>query len=131
MNSKILDILNSYDPTRGMTRDGQLFRAKINGVKNREKLVTLKEVKNRSVHTIHGAKGLEADAVFLHTAIPPRIQKALLILGKESQAEARVWYVGVTRPRKILFLVTDAGRNYTFPSIPSISEMPRMEAIKC
>jgi superfamily I DNA/RNA helicase len=102
-----------------MVRDSVLFRAKMNGVKNRKELITLKEVKNRVVLTIHGAKGLEAEAVFLHTAITPRIQKALLIPGKESQAEARVWYVGVTRPKKVLYLVTDAGKNYTLPGVPS------------
>jgi DNA helicase-2/ATP-dependent DNA helicase PcrA len=119
LTSQILDILNSADPTKGMVRDGVLFRAKINGVKNRKELITLKEVKNRAVLTIHGAKGLEAEAVFLHTAITPRIQKALLIPGKESQAEARVWYVGVTRPKKVLYLVTDEGKNYTLPGVPS------------
>jgi superfamily I DNA/RNA helicase len=119
LNAKILDILSSGDPTKGMVRDGVLFRAKINGVKNRKELISLKEVKNRVVLTIHGAKGLEAEAVFLHTAITPRIQKALLIPGKESQAEARVWYVGVTRPKKVLYLVTDAGKNYTLPGVPS------------
>jgi hypothetical protein len=119
LNSKILDVLNSHDPTRGMTRDSQLFRAKMNGVKNREGPVTLNEVKNRNILTIHGVKGLEADAVFLHTAITPRIQKTLLIPGKESQAEARVWYVGVTRPKNMLYLVTDVGKNYTLPGVPS------------
>lgn len=119
LNAKILDILNSSDPTKGMLRDSKLFKAKINGVKNRKELITLKEVKNRAVLTIHGAKGLEAEAVFLHTAITPRIQKALLIPGKESQAEARVWYVGVTRPKKALYLVTDAGKNYTLPGVSS------------
>lgn len=119
LNGKILDILNSSDPTKGMVRDGKLFKAKINGVKNRAELITSKEVKNRAVLTIHGAKGLEADAVFLHTAITPRIQKALLVPGKESQAEARVWYVGVTRPKKVLYLVTDEGKNYTLPGVPS------------
>jgi DNA helicase II / ATP-dependent DNA helicase PcrA len=119
LNGKILDILNSSDPTKGMVRDGKLFKAKINGVKNRVDLITSKEVKNRAVLTIHGAKGLEADAVFLHTAITPRIQKTLLIPGKESQAEARVWYVGVTRPKKVLYLVTDDGKNYTLPGVPS------------
>ena len=119
LNSKILDILNSSDPTVGMVRDGVLFKAKINGVKKRKELITSTEVKNRNILTIHGAKGLEADAVFLHTAIPPRIQKTLLIPGKESQAEARVWYVGVTRPKNVLYLVTDAGKNYTLPGVPS------------
>jgi len=118
-NSKILDIINSSDPTRGMLRDSILFRAKINGIKNQSNLITLGEVKNRNILTIHGAKGLEADAVFLHTAITPRVQKALLIPGKESQAEARVWYVGVTRPKKVLYLVTDAGKNYTLPGVTS------------
>ncbi|MGI5846254.1 MAG: UvrD-helicase domain-containing protein [Alphaproteobacteria bacterium] len=119
LTPQILDILNSADPTKGMNRDGVLFKAKINGVKNRKELITSKEVKNRAVLTIHGAKGLEADAVFLHTAITPRIQKALLSPGKESQAEARVWYVGVTRPKKVLYLVTDAGKNYSLPGVPS------------
>lgn len=119
LNAKILDILNSGDPTKGMVRDSVLFKAKINGTKNRERLITLKEVKSRIVLTIHGAKGLEAEAVFLHTGITPRIQKALLIPGKESQAEARVWYVGVTRPKKFLYLVTDAGKNYTLPGVSS------------
>jgi hypothetical protein len=131
LNSKILDILNSHDPTMGMSRDSKLFRTKINGVRNRKDLITLQEVKNRKILTIHGAKGLETDAVFLHTAITPKIQKGLLIPGKESQAEARVWYVGVTRAKNVLYLVTDAGRNYSLPSIPLISEMPPMEAIKC
>src|SRR5665647_220166 len=119
LNAKILDILNSGDPTKGMLRDSVLFKAKINGVKKRTELITSKEVKTRAVLTIHGAKGLEATAVFLHTAITPRIQKALLIPGKESQAEARVWYVGVTRPKKVLYLVTDAGKNYTLPGVTS------------
>lgn len=119
LNARILDILNSGDPTKGMIRDGVLFKAKINGVKNRKEIISLNEVKKRSILTIHGAKGLEAEAVFLHTAITPRIQKVLLIPGKESQAEARVWYVGVTRPKKVLYLVTDEGKNYNLPGVPS------------
>lgn len=119
LNAKILDVLNSNDPTKGMIRDSVLFKAKINGIKNRKEPITSKEVRNRTVLTIHGAKGLEAEAVFLHTAITPRIQRTLLIPGKESQAEARVWYVGVTRPKKVLYLVTDAGKNYTLPAVTS------------
>src|SRR5208283_614595 len=107
------------DPTKGMIKSSLLFKAKINGIKNRINLILLEEVKNRNILTIHGAKGLEAEAVFLHTAITPRIQKKLLIPDKESQAEARVWYVGVTRPKNVLYLVTDAGKNYTLPGVPS------------
>ena len=119
LNEKILDILNSGDTTKRMLRDSVLFKAKINGIKKRTELITSKEVKRRAVLTIHGAKGLEATAVFLHTAITPRIQKALLIPGKESKAEARVWYVGATRAKKVIYLVTDAGKNYTLPGFPS------------
>ena len=35
LNCKILDILNSGDPTKGMLKDSVLFRAKINGIKKR------------------------------------------------------------------------------------------------
>lgn len=119
LTENVLDIINSIDPTKGMVRDSVLFRAKINGVKNRDDLITFKDVKNRAVLTIHGAKGLEATAVFLHTAITPRIQKVLTIPGKESRAEARVWYVGATRAKQVLYLVTDAGKNYTLPGVTS------------
>lgn len=119
LNRRILDTLNSSDPTKGMTRDGALFRAKINGVKNRKNLITIEEVKKRVISTIHGAKGLEADAVFLHTEITPKIQKAILIPGKESKAEARVWYVGVTRSKEVLYLITDVGHNYPLPEVTS------------
>ncbi|MGA9188124.1 MAG: ATP-dependent helicase [Methanosarcina sp.] len=118
LNADVLDILSSNNPTRKMVRDGKLFIAKINGIKNKSKSIIKEEVKNRAVLTIHGAKGLEAETVFLHTAITPRIQKMLLIPGRELQEEARVWYVGATRAKKFLYLVTDAGRNYTFPGVP-------------
>ncbi len=119
LNCNILDILKSKDPTKGMLKKSLLFRAKMNGIRNRINLIIIEEVKKRNILTIHGAKGLEAEAVFLHTAITPRIQKALLIPGKESQVEARVWYVGVTRPKSVLYIVTDAGKNYLLPGIPS------------
>lgn len=115
LNAKVLDILFSSNPTRGMTRDGKLFKAKINGVKSRKETLTQKEASGRKILTIHGAKGLEADVVFLHTAITPRIKKLIALSKKDKQAEARVWYVGVTRPKKLLYIVTDAGHNYQLP----------------
>ena len=59
LNCKTMDILNSSDPTKGMLKSSLLFRAKINGIKNRINLILLEEVKNRNILTIHGAKGLE------------------------------------------------------------------------
>jgi len=58
----------------------------------------------------------------LHTGITPKIQKSIVIPGKESKAEARVWYVGVTRAIEHLYIVQDEGHNFNLPTIPSASE---------
>lgn len=49
--------------------------------------------------TIHSAKGREADHVILHTGLT---QKTLNDMDRNWDAEARVWYVGVTRSRHTL-----------------------------
>jgi DNA helicase-2/ATP-dependent DNA helicase PcrA len=132
LNAQIIDSLRSSDPTKGMTRDGRLFQAKINGIKNRKEIISKSEVQGRKVLTIHGAKGLEATAVFLHNGITPRIRDVLLTPCKEKQAEVRVWYVGATRPKNILFLVLDTGNgNYQFPPVPSMSETVIHGGIVC
>lgn len=133
LTPKIRDALSSDDPTNAMIRNSKLFTAKIKGIMDsRLKLDYIpknaegnyppvhfngKCLPYRNLFTIHGAKGLEADAVFLHTAITPRIQKAIAIPGEESAAEARVWYVGATRSRNILYVVKDAGHNYNLPEV--------------
>lgn len=53
--------------------------------------------------TIHGAKGGEADNVVLFTDVAERTYQSLK--GKDKDEEARVFYVGVTRARKRLFVV--------------------------
>ncbi len=132
LNAQIIDLLRSSNPTKGMTRDGRLFQAKINGIKNRKEIISTREVQGRKVLTIHGAKGLEATAVFLHDGITPRIRNVLLTPSKEKQAEARVWYVGATRPIEVLYLVLDAGcGNYQFPPVPNISEIASHGGIIC
>jgi superfamily I DNA/RNA helicase len=132
LNALIIDMVRSSNPTMGMTRDGKLFQAKINGIKNRKEIISISEVRGRKVLTIHGAKGLEATAVFLHNGITPRIRDILLTPSKEKQSEARVWYVRVTRPKEILYLVLDAGcGNYQFPAVPSLSETAVRGGIVC
>jgi len=132
LSVQIIDYLRSPNPTKGMTRDGKLFQAKMNGIKNRKEPIFIREIDGRRILTIHGSKGLEAQAVFLHNAITPRIQDVLLTHGKEKQAEARVWYVGATRPKDILYIVMDAGcRNYQFPPIHSIQEPLATGGIVC
>jgi DNA helicase-2/ATP-dependent DNA helicase PcrA len=49
--------------------------------------------------TIHSSKGREADHVILHTGLT---LKTLKDMDNNPDAEARVWYVGVTRSREIL-----------------------------
>lgn len=125
---QLMNSLHSYDPTKAMSCNNQLLAAKINGVKDFKTPIPCVKIteKNqkppilkfpRNVFTIHGSKGLEAEAVFLHTAITPRIQKAIVIPCEESAAEARVWYVGSTRTQKVLYLVRDKGINYQLPDV--------------
>ena len=97
----------------GMITNNKLLRAKLAGIINRTYLVTPDEVQNRKIMTIHGAKGLEADAVFLHLGITSEIRKAILMPGEDQRAEARVWYVGITRTKKVLYLIEDI--NYCYP----------------
>lgn len=96
---------------------GKLRQAKINGILQRKNPILQDELQNCQVLTIHGAKGLEADTVYLHTGITPRIYRSLVLPGEDSQAEARVWYVGVTRAKQRLYVIKDAGYNYPFPEV--------------
>jgi superfamily I DNA/RNA helicase len=96
---------------------GKLRQAKINGILQRKSPIVSDELHNRKILTIHGAKGLEADSVYLHTGITPRIHRSLVFPSEDSQAEARVWYVGVTRTKQRLYVIKDAGYNYPFPEV--------------
>ena len=117
-NQRIIDILKSEEPTQEMTKSSVMFKAKMNGIKDRAELIDYAEAENRQIMTIHGSKGLEAYTVFLHTAITTKIKKAIIKDIKESQAETRVWYVGATRAMRYLYLVQDKGSNYQYPTIP-------------
>jgi superfamily I DNA/RNA helicase len=55
---------------------------------------------NIKVSTIHGAKGAEADNVILLTDVSPATYEQI-----DSESERRVWYVGVTRARRKLYIV--------------------------
>ena len=120
LRPQVLETLKSSDPTKGMTRNGKLFSAKIAGVIDRKELILPQELKNRKIMTIHAAKGLEADAAFLHTSITPTIQRGIIESTKGSQAEARVWYVGSSRAIEILFIVNDVGKDYDLPNIADV-----------
>jgi len=127
ITQKLVSALLSEDPTTHMKNDNKLLTAKINGMKSASVPPT-RAAKNtkggfiepcfsRNILTIHGAKGLEAEAVFLHTSITKNIYKNLVIPGEESAAEARVWYVGATRAKEKLYIIKDAGKNYPMPEV--------------
>lgn len=66
------------------------------------------------ISTIHGAKGREADNVVLMLDMTHRTFEAF---HKNPDAEHRVWYVGVTRAKKRLFIVnSDTNNQYPMPS---------------
>ena len=65
--------------------------------------VKLSEPPNVRIETIHGVKGAEADHVMLLTDMSPRTKRAFDL---NPDPEHRVFYVGVTRARQTLHLVS-------------------------
>jgi DNA helicase-2/ATP-dependent DNA helicase PcrA len=117
-------VLNNFkldNPTKNMIGgDSKLFVTKIIGVMDRKNIIPYQEAKNRRLMTIHTSKGLEADAVFLHNGVSPAVESSIYGNTEQSQAEARVWYVGTSRAREILYVVDDKGRKYELPDIYDI-----------
>jgi len=114
VSDKLYDILLSNDPVSYMSRPGELKTKKINNVlRLYNRPLTLDDF-NTSLLTIHASKGLEANRVFLHTGITGNIKKTTR---RNKGAEARVFYVGVSRAIDELFIVKDAGDNYSLPGV--------------
>ena len=61
------------------------------------------------VSTIHASKGREARHVVLHTGITARTEAGI---ESNPDAEARVWYVGITRAKERLDVVAGHDRSY-------------------
>lgn len=116
----LYEIMRTPNPVAYCDTPHKLLMMKIGQVlKARNTPIEIPELKNVRLLTIHGAKGAEADTVFLHTGITPRIRKSICFPSGDSQAEARVWYVGITRAKKWLYLVRDKGKNYELPVVVS------------
>lgn len=62
------------------------------------------------VSTVHGAKGLQAKRVFLHTALP-RATRTAIRTTQGRDEELRVWYVGATRASEELIIVRPSRPN--------------------
>lgn len=72
---------------------------------------TIPQVGNVVLDTIHSAKGTEADVVVLVDKIPAVIDQAI-DSPRAFEDEVRVWYVGVTRPRKMLVIADVGGKKF-------------------
>lgn len=135
LNKALINSLWSDDPTKDMIigNGSNLFTSKICGILERKDLIAREEVKNRRLMTIHAAKGLEADVVFLHIGITKLVEASVYGELAQSQEEARVWYVGTSRAREILYIVEDKGRKYELPDafdIPNRNEVPNIKALE-
>lgn len=69
------------------------------------------------IGTIHAAKGLEADCVFLFPEITPRVERAYYDDQRNAAEEHRLFYVGVTRARNGLYIMRDYARGPVFPGL--------------
>lgn len=74
-------------------------------------LLTMGTLQKIKVLTIHGAKGGQADNVFLHTGITRKIENAMDD-EQGAMAEDRVFYTGASRTKEHLYIVEDADRAY-------------------
>ncbi|MCM1987066.1 UvrD-helicase domain-containing protein [Methanococcoides seepicolus] len=115
MTFQLYQILKSADSVAHMSNPGKLIVAKINNALVRYRRPLSGKDFHTTLTTIHGSKGLEANKVFLHTEITQTIRKSKR---KDSAAEARVFYVGITRARNELYIVKNRGpNNYRLPMV--------------
>ena len=95
----------------------ELLTLKVNGaLKAGVKEIDSERINRVQILTIHGSKGLEAQNVFVHAAIPPVVKKSTL-QREGIENEAYVWYVALTRTKQNLFIVSYPGHNYPIPGV--------------
>ncbi|MGN1168216.1 MAG: 3'-5' exonuclease, partial [Lachnospiraceae bacterium] len=86
-------------------RYGELLREKAASGRMNEKTEGI------SLHTFHGAKGLEFDTVFILGANEGIIPYKKAKLPEEIEEERRLFYVGMTRAKRQLIICYPAERN--------------------
>lgn len=89
--------------------DGDDVKYVISCLKNGEKITKEPRIK---LTTIHGAKGGEADNVFVFSDMSRRTKEAF---HKFNNDEYRVWYVAITRTKKVLHLCHPKTSTYFEP----------------
>jgi len=71
--------------------------------------------------TIHGSKGLEADLVVVFDGITKKVNQTMLQDEEEYKNEFRVWYVALTRARKMCVVVRLHPIRYSIPFLPKLA----------
>ena len=113
----LIEILKSNEPLRYSKITNKLTVMKIKGALARGiQKVGENDLQKTQLLTIHGAKGLEADTVFLYNGITRAIHLSMCT-PKGIENEAYVWYVGITRARERLIFVTYNRDSYSIPGV--------------
>ncbi len=110
INNRLIDLIRSGDPVEGWKSGRDLTKKKIGVMLQKNQILDPKNIKTY-IKTIHRAKGLEAETVFLHTGITNKINKSILDY-ERLKDEARVWYVGLSRTSQNMYIVLDKGKKF-------------------
>jgi len=117
LEQSLIEILKSSEPLRYSKITNKLTGLKIKGTQVRGiQKIEESDLQKTQLLTIHAAKGLEANTVFLHNGITRAIQLSMHT-PKGIENEAYVWYVGITRARERLFFVTYNRDGYSIPGV--------------
>ena len=115
LSTDVLERIRSRDPLPWTVRSGQMLNVAL----ARSPSPTVPGLVR--VSTIHAAKGREADVVFLFDGITSRVQRSMMMSGKGWREEARIFFVGATRPRRALYVVRGFGSlSYPLPSVRDV-----------
>jgi DNA helicase II / ATP-dependent DNA helicase PcrA len=110
ISNGLIDLIRNDDPVEGLQSGGDLTKKKIRVMLQKNKIFDPKDI-TTYIKTIHGAKGLEAETVFLHTGITNKINQSILDY-ERLKDEARVWYVGLSRTSQNMYIVLDKGKRF-------------------
>jgi DNA helicase II / ATP-dependent DNA helicase PcrA len=110
IDNKLIDLILGGETVEGMQRAGDLKKKKIGVMLEKNKTIDQNEIAT-DIKTFHGSKGLEAETVFLHTGITRKINESIVDY-ELLKDEARVWYVGLSRASKNLYIVADKGKKF-------------------
>ena len=119
--NKLLTMLYFLKQIALYTKSMDEFKLRLNVLRSK---IYSQNDSNVVLSTIHGAKGLEFDTVFLIDIVDEEIPGSNNASDAELEEERRIFYVGMTRARENLYIFTFKERNNTDYDIsPFINEI--------